>query len=79
MTNLQQERQLTGIAEVVAIAGGQTELAEKVGVSQQAVSKWLRNGFVPLSRVIEIETQFGVPRARLANPRLTDLVDAGAE
>ncbi len=75
----QQDNKLTGIAEAVVIAGSQSKLAERLGVSQQVVSNWLKKGFVPVSRILEIEAQFGVPRARLANPRLTDLVDAGAE
>jgi hypothetical protein len=31
---------------------------------------WVRQGFVPVSRVVEIESQFGVPRVELINPRL---------
>lgn len=76
----QNSTKLTGIADAVLRAGSQTELANKIGVSQQVVSKWLKRGFVPLSRVVEIESEYGIPRARLANPRLTDLVvDSGVE
>lgn len=64
-----------GIREVVLIAGGQAALARQLGVSQQAVSKWVRRGFVPVDRVVEIEAQFGVPRHRLIEPKLRDLVD----
>jgi DNA-binding transcriptional regulator YdaS (Cro superfamily) len=73
------ETNLTGIADAVLRAGSQTELAAKIGVSQQVVSKWLKRGFVPLARVVEIESEYGIPRARLANPRLTSLVDSGVE
>jgi transcriptional regulator with XRE-family HTH domain len=71
----------TGIAEALAQAGNQAQLAEKLGVSQQAISIWLRRGWVPVRRALEIEAQFGIPRSRLISPRLADLVDlpGGAE
>ncbi len=65
----------SGVAEAVKAAGSQEKLAEKLGVSQQAVSIWLRRGWVPLRRAQEIEALFGVPRGRLINPRIADLVD----
>jgi len=74
-----EQKQMTGIAEAVLMAGSQARLAEVLGVSQQRVSKWVRNGWVPMGRILEIESQYGVSRHRLVNPRLTDLVGAGAE
>lgn len=65
----------TGIADAVRLAGTQEKLAEKLGVSQQAVSLWLKAGYVPLLRALEIEAQFGVPRRRLISKRIADLVD----
>lgn len=65
----------TGIADALKQAGNQVALAERLGVSQQAVSIWLRRGWVPVRRALEIEAQFGIPRARLISPRLADLVD----
>lgn len=52
----------------------QQELADRLGVSQQAVSTWLRQGFVPVGRVVEFETQFGIPRNLLIKPSLRGLV-----
>lgn len=66
---------ITGIAEAVLREKTQQALAKKLGVSQQVVSSWLRRGWVPLRRAQEIETLIGVPRARLINPRIADLVD----
>lgn len=66
---------LTGIADAVRRAGSQAILARHLGVTQQAVSMWLARGHVPLRRAVEIESQYGVPRARLINPRIADLVD----
>lgn len=68
---------ISGIAEAVVLAGGQTKLAQQLGVSQQAVSKWERRGYVPAHRVLEIETQYGIPRERLIEPRLADLLVEG--
>lgn len=65
----------TGIAEALKQAGSQAQLADRLGVSQQAVSIWLRRGWVPVRRALEIEAQFGIPRSRLISPRLADLVD----
>ena len=72
-------KQMTGIAEAVLMAGSQAKLADVLGVSQQLVSKWMRQGWVPMRRILEIEAQYGVSRHRLVNPRLTDLVGTTAE
>ena len=65
----------SGISDALAQAGSQAQLAERLGVTQQAVSIWLRRGWVPVRRALEIEAQFGIPRSRLISPRLLDLVD----
>ena len=69
----------TGIAWAISQAGGQVQLAERLGVTQQAVSVWLRRGWVPVRRALEIEAEFGIPRAKLISKRLADLVDLTAE
>ena len=63
-----------GVRAAVEAAGSQALLASSLGVTQQAVSLWVRRGFVPVSRVVEIETQFGVDRAELVNPRTLELL-----
>lgn len=63
------------VQEAIDAAGGQAQLADALGVSQQAVSQWL-NGkrWVPPRRAQEIEALYGVKRQRLMNPRLVDVV-----
>jgi DNA-binding transcriptional regulator YdaS (Cro superfamily) len=66
----------SGIEAAIQAAGKQALLAEAIGVTQQAVSRWRRRGYVPVRHVIQIESQFGVPRTTLVNPRVLDLLDA---
>jgi len=49
-------------------------LAKIIGCSQQNVGFWLSQGYCPPERVIEVEQATGVPRARLINPKLVDLL-----
>ena len=66
----------SGLDEAIAAAGGsQAALADRLGVTQQAVSTWVKQGYVPVRRALEIEALLGVHRHRLLNPRLADLVD----
>lgn len=68
------EQQNSGVADAIRAAGGQGSLARKVGVSQQAVSQWVKRGWVPMEHIVEVERLFGVPRARLINPKHLELV-----
>jgi DNA-binding transcriptional regulator YiaG len=61
-------------AALAAVGGSQAALAGFLGVSQQAVSQWVRQGYVPLRRAMEIHAMLGIDRLRLVNPTLADLV-----
>jgi len=65
----------TGIARAVEAAGSVQALAVKLGVSHQAIYKFLRQGWVPPSRAVEIEINYGISRRDLVSPRLLGLVD----
>ena len=67
-----------GIFKAVKAAGSQTALAEAMGVSQQAISKWIRFGWVPVDRAIEIESMYAIPRRELVSPKLRDLLEPPA-
>ena len=51
-----------GLSDAIRAAGGVTELARRVGVSQPSVSNWSR---VPAERVLAVEAATGVSRAVL--------------
>ena len=63
-----------GIDAAVELAGSQGKLAQQLGVTQQAVGKWVDRGYTPLRRAQEIEAVYGVPRVALANPRVLELL-----
>ncbi len=51
-----------GLQEAIRAAGGVTELARRIGISQSSVSNWSR---VPAERVLTVEALTGVARAIL--------------
>jgi TorA maturation chaperone TorD len=51
-----------GLAEAINAAGGVSELARQLGISQPSVSNWER---VPAERVIAVETATGISRMAL--------------
>lgn len=65
----------SGISDAIDVAGSLGKLAREVGVSPQAVHKWHQRGFVPTGRLVAVEQATGIPRERLIDPRLTDLLD----
>lgn len=64
----------SGIAQAVAAAGSQAKLADLLGCTQQNVSHWVRQGFVPVERIREIEQVTGIHRSILIDPALIDLL-----
>lgn len=69
------EQDKTGIARAVEVAGSQGLLAAVLGVTQQMVSTWVRQGWVPKDRALEIEGLYGIPRRELVSPSLRDLLE----
>src|SRR6476661_8848168 len=51
-----------GLQQAIRAAGGVTELARRIGISQPSVSNW---GSVPPERVLAVEAVTGVARAIL--------------
>ncbi|HET7848399.1 MAG TPA: molecular chaperone TorD family protein [Pseudolabrys sp.] len=48
-----------GLREAIRIAGGVTELARRIGISQPSISNWTR---VPAERVLSVEAATGIAR-----------------
>jgi DNA-binding transcriptional regulator YdaS (Cro superfamily) len=65
---------MSAIQRAVAMAGSQVKLAERLGVSQPAVSSWIRDGYVPIERAAQIENQFGIPATTLVDPTIVNLL-----
>lgn len=59
------------IRKAVELAGGKTQLAARVGVSERTVDHWLQRGHVPATRAGFLERLFrGAVRAsRLVKPK----------
>jgi len=65
---------MTGIEQACYAAGSQAKLADLLGCSQQNISSWLRRGYAPPERVVEIEQATGIPRVLLVSPKLRELL-----
>lgn len=65
---------VNGVQQAALAAGSQRALANVLGVTDQAVHKWIKQGWVPMRRAQEIEALFGVSRGATLNPRIKDLV-----
>jgi DNA-binding transcriptional regulator YdaS (Cro superfamily) len=69
----------SGIEQAVAAAGSQAKLADMLGCTQQNVSFWVRQGYVPVERIREIEQATGVHRSILIDPALIDLLSPASD
>lgn len=67
------------VARACEAAGSQAQLARSLGVTEQAVSSWVRRGWVPKHRAPEIEALYGVPRKSMIDPRLMGLIEPAIE
>lgn len=61
-----------GLLRVLSWARTDVEFAAALGISQAAVAKWRRKGYVPIERVPEVERLTGVPRWMI-RPDRTDM------
>lgn len=68
---------MSGIQSAIAQAGSRQTFANRLDpqVTVQAVCQWVRRGWVPPQRALEIERLYGVDRALLVKPALASLLD----
>jgi DNA-binding transcriptional regulator YdaS (Cro superfamily) len=69
------------LRRAVDFAGGATQLARTLGVSHQAVHKWLQRGWVSPERATELCGLYGIPAIDLIRPELRHalaMVDAAS-
>lgn len=64
----------TGIQRACDQVGNQAALGRELGVSHQAVSAWVKQGFAPLDRVPQIAELTGIPPRELCDPALVGLL-----
>ena len=67
---------MSGIEKAIAKAGTRRAFAQSLtpSITVQAVCQWVRRGWVPPQRALEIERLYGVDRAYLVKPELVALV-----
>lgn len=65
----------TGIQQAVEAVGDQSALAEKLGVTKQAVQEWVDKGFAPVGRARQIGMVSKVDHRLLVDPVIRDLFE----
>lgn len=65
---------ITGVQKACDKMQGQKHLAEALGLTPQAVSLWVKQGFAPWERIHAITELTGVPGRELCDPRLAELL-----
>ena len=64
------------IERAIERAGSRAIFAKMLSVTVQAVSQWVRRGWVPTARALEIEKLYAVPRAEMMKPALRAIMEA---
>lgn len=67
---------MTGIQTAIDMAGNRLAFARSLTppITVQAVGQWVKRGWVPPQRALEIEALYGVDRALLIKPELAALI-----
>lgn len=70
---------MSGIKKAAEAAGGGQQLATALGVSHQSVYQWLKRGWAPMQRAVQIEAKYGIPRGELLKPEIAALATSSAD
>lgn len=74
MTGIEQAIQKAGETAGVSPINARAAFARHLGVSVQVVSQWVKRGWLPPARALEVEELYGVDRSFLVKPSLRALV-----
>lgn len=79
MSGIEQAIAKAGEVSGVGAYGARAAFARHLGVTVQAVGQWVKRGWVPPARALEIEDLYGVDRSLLVKPNLRPLVGLPAD
>lgn len=68
--------ELSGLERAIRRAGGQGNLAAKMGVCQQLVSSWKRRGWVSAEYALAISKETGIDPITLVQPQMRLVLEA---
>lgn len=63
----------TALDRAAELAGSWFALAQKLGVTHQAIYTWKKAGYVPANRALQIEIFYGIPARELVKPSLLEM------
>lgn len=69
------EERVAAIDQAITRGGGIVRFCKGMNITHQSVYAWRERGWVPPERAIVIESVFGIPREKLMNPALVDLIN----
>jgi transposase-like protein len=64
---------LTPMERVVKAAGSISALARRLDVAHQVCNRWVKRGYFPAARALEVEVHYGVPARELVKPSLLEI------
>ena len=72
---------MTGVEAAISKAGTRRDFALSLDppISVQAVCQWVRRGWVPPARALEIEDLYAIPRVEMMKPELRAIIQAAAQ
>ncbi len=62
------------LADMVSPPRSQSDVARSLRVTPQAVQKWVKQGYVPTGRALQIESLYGIPAIDIVSPQQRELL-----
>lgn len=64
----------TPVQKLLRVSGGSAEITRKLKISRQFVNLCIQRGWFPPKRAAKLEELYGIPRKKLMNSELLDLL-----